>query len=56
MNVVQEEAGESYAEEIVQEIRSDEVEDLDANCERVKEWVKNWMSDQQYKKKKKSKE
>ena len=42
MQVVLEEAKESYAEEIVHEVRSDSVEDMDGNVERVKAWIAAW--------------
>ena len=42
MQVLLEEARESYDEEIVVELRSDCVEDLDENAERVKAWVETW--------------
>jgi adenylate kinase len=45
MQVVLEEARESYAEEIVHEVRSDTVEEMDANVERVKAWVGQWKAD-----------
>jgi len=37
-----EEAKGAFAEEIVQEVRSDDLEELDANVERVIAWVEAW--------------
>lgn len=45
MQVLLDEARESYAEEIVVELRSDGVEDVDGNVERVEQWVENWRRD-----------
>lgn len=45
MEVLLEEARENYNEEIVVELRSDEVEDIDANVARLEEWIKSWQSD-----------
>jgi adenylate kinase len=45
MQVLLEEAREAYDEEIVVELRSDRVEDLDENAERVKAWVERWTED-----------
>lgn len=42
MQVLLEEARESYAEEIVVELRSDGVEDVEGNVERVEKWVEGW--------------
>ncbi|KAH7122692.1 AAA domain-containing protein [Dendryphion nanum] len=42
MQVLLEEARESYAEEIVVELRSEEAADLEANVERVEKWVEGW--------------
>ncbi|MCJ1275662.1 factor activating pos9 [Puttea exsequens] len=44
MEVLLEEARESYDEEIVVELRSDEVEDIEANVERIEAWVIDWTS------------
>ena len=33
---------ESYAEEIVHEVQSNTVEDMEGNVERVKQWVAAW--------------
>lgn len=37
-----EEAREAYDEGVVVELKSETVEDVDANCERVLEWVAAW--------------
>ncbi|GMF48638.1 unnamed protein product [Phytophthora fragariaefolia] len=43
MEVVLQEARESYAPEIVQELSSRTVEDMESNIERVLTWVQHWM-------------
>lgn len=45
MQVLLDEAMESYKEEIVVELRSDKAEDVDGNVERVELWVENWRRD-----------
>jgi adenylate kinase len=45
MQVLLEEAREAYDEEIVVELRSDRVEDLDENAERIKTWLERWVKD-----------
>lgn len=45
MEVVLEEARESYDEEIVVELRSDETDDIESNVERIERWIKNWKLD-----------
>lgn len=47
MQVLLDEAKESYAEEIVIELQSNEVEELESNVERVVAWRKAW--DEQHK-------
>ncbi|KAJ9662975.1 factor activating pos9 [Coniosporium apollinis] len=42
MEVLLEEARESYDEEIVVELRSDNAEDIENNVERIEVWIKNW--------------
>ncbi|RLN74117.1 hypothetical protein BBJ28_00021274 [Nothophytophthora sp. Chile5] len=44
MQVVLQEARESYAPEIVQELPSLTVEDMDSNIERVLTWLQHWMA------------
>jgi len=43
--VVSEEAQEDWDESQVVELKSERVEDIDENCERVLRWVKNWVRD-----------
>ncbi|KAF2795294.1 P-loop containing nucleoside triphosphate hydrolase protein [Melanomma pulvis-pyrius CBS 109.77] len=45
MQVLLDEAREGYREEIVVELRSDKVEDVDGNVERVEGWVEGWRRD-----------
>lgn len=45
MQVLLEEARESYKEEIVVELKSESTEDVDANLERIEEWIQNWKKD-----------
>lgn len=45
MDVLLEEARESYDAEIVVELSSDEIEDIDANVERLEDWIKTWRKD-----------
>lgn len=47
MQVLLEEAREAFAEEIVVELQSDTLQDVDANVERIKVWVENWVRDRQ---------
>jgi adenylate kinase len=47
MQVLLEEARGAYDGEIVVELRSDEVGDLDKNVERMAEWVKRWMKERE---------
>ncbi|GMI04682.1 hypothetical protein TrRE_jg2765 [Triparma retinervis] len=44
MQVVVEEARESYAEEIVHEVESNTVEDMDSNVDRMVSWVAAWQA------------
>ncbi|KAG3113412.1 hypothetical protein PI124_g7940 [Phytophthora idaei] len=44
MEVVLQEARESYAPEIVQELPSRTVEDMESNIERVLTWAQHWMA------------
>lgn len=43
MQVVLEEARESYRPEIVHEIQSNTVEDAEGNASRVEAWYKQWI-------------
>jgi len=45
MQVVLEEARESYDQEIVHEVPSNTVEDIHSNVERVQLWVEQWIQD-----------
>jgi adenylate kinase len=45
MNVVLEDARESYAHEIVIELNSESTEDLESNVARIVEWTKAWLKD-----------
>lgn len=45
MQVILDEARESYDINIVQELRSDQFEDLEQNVERVAQWVEIWKSE-----------
>lgn len=42
MEVVLQEARESYDERIVVELKSNTAEDVDSNVERIEQWVENW--------------
>ena len=42
MEVLLDEARESYNEEIVVELRSDEADDIEDNVGRIETWIKNW--------------
>jgi adenylate kinase len=44
MQVVLEEARESYDLEIVQEVQSNTVEDMESNVERCKVWMEHWIA------------
>ena len=43
MQVLLQEARESYAEEIVQELASNTVEEMESNVSRVEAWLQNWL-------------
>ena len=45
MQIVLEEARESYAHEIVHEVPSNTIDDMDANVARVEQWTKQWIKD-----------
>eukprot|EP00588_Corethron_pennatum_P022832 CAMPEP_0194313238 /NCGR_PEP_ID=MMETSP0171-20130528/10133_1 /TAXON_ID=218684 /ORGANISM="Corethron pennatum, Strain L29A3" /LENGTH=103 /DNA_ID=CAMNT_0039068103 /DNA_START=355 /DNA_END=663 /DNA_ORIENTATION=+ len=42
MMVVLEEAKESYEEEIVHEVQSNSIEEMDANVKRIEQWIQQW--------------
>ena len=46
MEVLLDEARESYEQEIVVELRSDEADDIESNVGRIETWVRNWKQDQ----------
>lgn len=45
MQVVLEEAKEAYDEEIVHEVQSNTIEELDSNVDRIVQWSKQWIED-----------
>ena len=45
MEVLLDEAREAYDERMVVEVRSDAVEDIDSNVERLEKWVAQWKED-----------
>ncbi len=45
MQVVLEEARSSYPEEIVVELKSEGMEDLEGNVARLVDWVRAWQGD-----------
>eukprot|EP00522_Entomoneis_paludosa_P006036 CAMPEP_0172440932 /NCGR_PEP_ID=MMETSP1065-20121228/1548_1 /TAXON_ID=265537 /ORGANISM="Amphiprora paludosa, Strain CCMP125" /LENGTH=199 /DNA_ID=CAMNT_0013190053 /DNA_START=147 /DNA_END=746 /DNA_ORIENTATION=+ len=45
MQVILEEAREAYDRNIVHEVRSNTVEEMEANVQRVEQWVAQWMQD-----------
>lgn len=45
MQVILDEARESYATEIVQELQSNSVEDMESNVQRLEAWSKQWITD-----------
>jgi len=42
MQVLLDEARESYDEDIVVELQSDSLEDIDSNVERIQAWIEQW--------------
>mmetsp|Transcript_4813 Transcript_4813/g.13916 ORF Transcript_4813/g.13916 Transcript_4813/m.13916 type:complete len:186 (+) Transcript_4813:156-713(+) len=48
MQVILEEARESYAHEIVHEVPSNTIDDMDNNVSRVEQWAKQWLQDKGY--------
>lgn len=47
MQVLLDEARESYKEEIVVELKSESADDVEANIERVEQWVEQWKKDRE---------
>lgn len=45
MQVLLEEARESYKEEIVVELTSEKAEDVEGNLERLEQWIEGWRRD-----------
>lgn len=45
MQVLLDEARESYDEQIVIELRSDTTDEVESNVERIEAWVKQWKKD-----------
>lgn len=45
MQVLLDEAREAYKEEIVVELKSEGIEDVEGNLERVEAWVQGWRRD-----------
>ena len=45
MQIVLDEARASYAEEIVHEVQSNTLEDMEGNVTRVEQWVQQWIKD-----------
>ena len=45
MDVILEEARSSYPAEIVVELKSEGIEDLEANVARISEWIQAWRKD-----------
>ena len=45
MQVLLEEASEGFDAEIVVQLRSDEVGDLEGNVQRIEAWIENWKRD-----------
>jgi adenylate kinase len=48
MQVVLEEARESYDPNMVHELQSNDLNDLDSNIERIAQWLDNWKSNNNY--------
>lgn len=45
MQQVLEDARESYAQEIIVELKSESTEDLESNVERIGKWIGQWQKD-----------
>lgn len=45
MQVVMEEAREAYDENIIQELPSDTVAQMEANADRIRQWAEEWCKD-----------
>jgi len=45
MQTVLDDARSSYTEEIIVELTSESIDDLEANVVRICQWIENWMRD-----------
>ena len=45
MEVLLSEARDSYDEDIVVQLRSNDADDIEANVERIETWISNWTND-----------
>ena len=45
MQVILDEAKEAYAHEIVHELQSNSIQDMEANVQRIMDWSKQWILD-----------
>mmetsp|Transcript_68029 Transcript_68029/g.188252 ORF Transcript_68029/g.188252 Transcript_68029/m.188252 type:complete len:137 (+) Transcript_68029:462-872(+) len=45
MQVILQEAKESYAEEVVHQVTSDTIDDMESNVNRVAQWMEQWVAD-----------
>lgn len=45
MQVLLDEARDAYDEEIVVELQSDSLEDIDSNVERIQQWIERWKEE-----------
>lgn len=45
MEVILQEARESYDEEIVVELASNTLDEMDSNVDRIEEWIEQWKKD-----------
>jgi adenylate kinase len=48
MQVVLDEARESYKKEIVVELTNNTVEEMESNASRIQQWLASWRSNQQH--------
>ena len=45
MQVLLDEARDAFDEEIIVELQSNQLEDIDENVERIESWLENWRKD-----------
>lgn len=45
MEVLLQEARDSYAEQIVVELQSNDSDQMESNVDRIEEWIKQWKQD-----------